>query len=65
MLTKEWYEDGRQDVEVMEVLMASTSGAGDEVMRYEMEPGIAGRRWALCPGMVLEGEGDARALLCA
>ncbi len=49
----------------MEVLMASTSGAGDGVMRYEMEPGIAGRRWALCPGMVLEGEGDARALLCA
>jgi hypothetical protein len=65
VLTKDWYEDGHQDVEVMEVLMVSTSGAGDEVMRYEMEPGIADRRWALCPGMGLEEEEDVRALLCA
>jgi len=62
---KQRYEDGCRDAEVMEVLMASTSGAGDEVMRCEMERGIAGRRWALCLGMKLEGEGDVRALSCA
>jgi hypothetical protein len=49
----------------MEVLTASTRAAEDEVMSCEMERGIAGRRWALCRGMRLEGEEDLRALSCA
>lgn len=44
--------------------MADMSEAADEVKKYGMEHGIAGRRWGLCLGKGLEGEEDVRALLC-